>query len=60
MGALVTTVSVCAMPAGQALYGALFDVLAPAPWLAVLLGGGATFLLALAARGALSRSVRIA
>ena len=60
VGALVTTVSVCAMPAGQALYGALFDVLAPAPWLAVLLGGGATFLLALAARGALSRSVRIA
>ena len=46
VSSFVTAISVCAMPLGQAMYGLLFDALPQAVWAGVLLGAGATVLLA--------------
>lgn len=50
VGSFVTTFCTCAMPAGQAMYGVLFDAAGPAPWSVVLLGAAATLVLVEATR----------
>lgn len=54
--AVTTTVSMCAMPVGQALYGVLFDWAGPLSFLVVWLAGGICALLSLAMRRILRRS----
>ena len=50
VGSFITTFCTCAMPAGQAMYGVLFDAAGPAPWSVVLLGAAATLVLVEATR----------
>ena len=58
VGAFVSTICVCALPAGQALYGGLFDLFRSAPWAVVLLGGLASLALVGVTRGVLQGAAR--
>ena len=57
VASFVVTISTCAIPLGQAMYGGLFDAFQALPWLVFLLGGVVTVLLALATRRALHNAV---
>lgn len=46
----VMTLSMCAMPLGQALYGALFQWFEAVPWVVLLIGAAATVMVGLASR----------
>lgn len=50
VGAFVSTISVCAMPIGQALYGGLFQMFRRIPWIVILFGCIISFLLVQAVR----------
>lgn len=49
-GAFVSTICVCALPVGQALYGGLFELFSDRPWVVVLAGSVISMALADAAR----------
>ncbi len=49
-GAVVSTICVCALPVGQALYGGLFELFSDRPWVVVLAGSVISMALADAAR----------
>lgn len=58
VASFVVTISTCALPLGQAMYGGLFEVFSGLPWLVFLLGAAVTLLLALATRRALHAAAR--
>lgn len=53
VGAFVTTISTCAIPLGQAMYGGLFELFQGVPWVVVLFGTATTLVLTLCIRSAL-------
>ena len=55
VSALVSAISTCAMPLGQALYGVLFEGFQARAWVVVLLGLAASLAVALASVPALGR-----
>lgn len=57
IGALVSAICTCALPVGQAMYGALFEAAGSNPWLVVLFGGAVSLMLSLLTRKALAKSV---
>ena len=50
VGAFVSTICVCALPIGQALYGGLFELFSGSPWVVVLVGTVISMMLAYAAK----------
>lgn len=54
VSSFVTTICVCALPIGQALYGFLFEAFQRNPWPVVLLGGAVSMFLSFAAKRPLS------
>ena len=60
VASFVVTISTCAIPLGQAMYGGLFDAFHALPWLVFLFGGVVTAGLALATQSALHRAVESA
>lgn len=56
VASFVSAICVCAMPLGQAIYGFLFQALHSHIWMVLLLGGGASLLLALRCRAILRRT----
>lgn len=50
VGAFVSTICMCAIPVGQALYGGLFETFSKAPWVVVLFGCIISFILVQAIR----------
>lgn len=50
VGAFVSTISICALPIGQALYGGLFELFSGSPWVVLLAGSVISMILADAAR----------
>ena len=50
VGAFVSTICVCALPIGQAMYGGLFELFSGSPWVVVLVGTVISMMLAYAAK----------
>lgn len=50
VGAFVSTICVCALPVGQAMYGGLFELFSGSPWVVVLVGTVISMMLAYAAK----------
>lgn len=50
VGAFVSTICVCALPVGQAMYGGLFELFFGSPWVVVLVGTVISMMLAYAAK----------
>ena len=50
VGAFVSTICVCALPVGQAMYGGLFELFFGSPWVFVLVGTVISMMLAYAAK----------
>ena len=50
VGAFVSTICVCALPIGQAMYGGLFELFSGSPWVVVLDGTVISMMLAYAAK----------
>lgn len=50
VGAFVSTICVCALPIGQAMYGGLFELFSDSPWVVVLVGTVISMMLAYAAK----------
>ena len=50
VGAFVSTICVCALPIGQAMYGGLFELFFGSPWVVVLVGTVISMMLAYAAK----------
>lgn len=50
VGAFVSTICVCALPIGQAMYGGLFELFSSSPWVVVLVGTVISMMLAYAAK----------
>ena len=50
VGAFVSTICVCALPVGQAMYGGLFELFSGSPWVVVLVGSVISMMLAYAAK----------
>lgn len=50
VGSFVSTISICALPIGQAMYGGLFEMFRSKPWVVVLFGTVVSVALADAAR----------
>ena len=50
VGAFVSTICVCALPIGQAMYGGLFELFSGSPWVVVLVGTVISMMLAFAAK----------
>lgn len=50
VGAFVSTICVCALPVGQAMYGGLFEQFSGSPWVVVLVGTVISMMLAYAAK----------
>lgn len=56
VGAFVSTICVCALPIGQAMYGGLFELFSGSPWVVVLVGTVISMMLAYAAKRTLRNS----
>lgn len=50
VGAFVSTICVCALPIGQAMYGGLFELFSSSPWVVVLVGTVISMMLAYSAK----------
>lgn len=50
VGAFVSTICVCALPVGQAMYGGLFELFFGSPWVVVLVGTVISMMLAYVAK----------
>ena len=50
VGAFVSTICVCALPIGQAMYGGLFELFSGSPWVVVLVGTVISMMLSYAAK----------
>lgn len=50
VGAFVSTICVCALPIGHAMYGGLFELFSGSPWVVVLVGTVISMMLAYAAK----------
>lgn len=57
VGSFVSTISICALPIGQAMYGGLFEMFRSNPWVVVLFGTVVSVALADAARRTLKNGI---